>query len=54
MINLLIKYFKFKTLETKLSPTIYDQSTFKNFNSDTLALRLFKTFFNKLVCGVSS
>ena len=54
MIDLLIKYFKFKTLEIKLSPTIYDQSTFKNFNSDTLEIRLFNTFFYKLVCGVSS
>ena len=44
MIDLVIKYFKFKTLEIKLSPTIYDQSTFKNFNSDTLEIRLFKTF----------
>ena len=54
MIDLLIKYFKFKTLEIKLSPTIYDQSTFKNFNSDSLEIRLVQNFFNKLVCGVSS
>ena len=44
MIELLIKYFKFETLEIKLSPTIYDRSTFKNFNSDTLEIRLAKTF----------
>ena len=54
MIDLLIKYFKFKTLEIKLSPTINDQSTFKNFNSDSLEIRLVQNFFNKLVCGVSS
>ena len=44
MIDLLIKYFKPETLEIILSPTIYDQSTLKKFNSDTLEIGLFKTF----------